>query len=804
MADELTENSSRRRRHRRQKKAQELARPAALCVFALLITLGPLVFGSVDRIVQISLTALLGVGMLLVPPRILSLPSWLNRVLIVFVAIMVIKELAPAGLFGKVAWRETLVGAYGLDLGWMHHPEAGRAVDGWLAGAIGLGFVAWVRTLAMEREDRTRLAWIMLISAAIVAAISFATAKGGPTGDITTQKMIYGLRYTQGYFGFGPFPNRNHSACYFAMAALIGAGCLARSGERKHFGLLATAGVMLALILFALLRTQSRGGIVALGVGMAIFLGVVLLKLRSRQALAVTIAVGLLVGGLGLLAGGKTLKRFAGTGLPTDDSAAARVEVWKNATVMWRDAPMFGHGLGVFASVFPMYQNMEMEEVRVKHPESSVLQWLNELGLVPVMLAAIALLAFSLPHFGSLFERRSSFFIRAAAFGAAAGLLAHAVIDVPAHRWGTLGFALAALALACPAAAEARSAPRRSAIMPLGIAAFWLMPLWFEKPAWSTFQLDREIASLSIPPGPPLSEIDVMLRGFPLNPQLHFARGERLLKTGALPPSRWQNELRIATRLVPNSWEICARSARLCRSVQPSLAMHYWQLAIERATRQRVDIFGRAVKDTAGFPGAADIWSAYAETHPDLALLFSEGLPDDAGRHYYDLWWRQRGSQATDISEAEAAAFVRVAARWGSAEQLASWMERHPKRSKEDFRGWAYLLHAWGSDDKAWEILQREMPEPVFPTGQFRQKREELGFLWRHNPEDIVNARNYAQLLNEADEREESEKVILAVAVRADAPKWFLEKAAHQLAKKKDFAKAVELALRQPALTTKE
>jgi len=797
MADELTENSPRRRRHRRQKKVQELVRPAALCVFAVLITLGPLVFGSVDRIVQISLTALLGLGMLLVPPRIFSLPPWLNRVLIAFVAIMVLKELAPAGLFGKVEWRTTLEGAYGLDVGWMHHPEPGRAIDGWLAGAIGLGFLAWVRTLAMEREDRTRLAWIMLISAAIVAALSFATAGG-------VQKMIYGLRYTQGYFGFGPFPNRNHSACYFAMAALIGAGCLARSGERKHFGLLATAGVMLALILFALLRTQSRGGIVALGVGLAIFLGVVLLKLRSKQALAVTIAAGLLVGGLGLLAGGKTLKRFADTGLPEDDSASARVEVWKNATVMWRDAPLFGHGLGVFVSVFPMYQDMKMEEVRVKHPESSVLQWLNELGLVPVVLGAIVFLAFSLPHFGSLFERRSSFFIRAAAFGAAAGLLAHAVFDVPAHRWGTVGFALAALALACPAAAEAHIASRRAAAVPLGVATFWLLPLWLEKPAWSTFQLDRAIAGLSIPPGLPLEEIDTTLRAFPLNAQLHFARGERLLRTGALPPSRWQNEFRIATRLVPNSWEICVRAAKLCRPVQPSLAMHYWQMAIERATRQRVDVFGRAVQDTAGFPGAADTWSAYAETHPDLALLFSEGLSDEAGRHYYELWWRQRGAQATDISEAEAAAFVRVAARWGSAEQLDSWMQRHPKRAKEHFRGWAYLLHTWGNDEKAWEILQREMPEPGFPAGQLRQKREELGFLWRHNPEDIVNARTYAQLLDSAGEQEESENVIRTVAARADAPKWFLEKAAHQLARKKDFAKAVEFALRQPALTTKE
>lgn len=796
MADELSPDSSRRRRHRRHEKQRDYARLGALVVFALLITLGPLAFGAVDRMVQIALTALLGAGMILVPPRILTLPPWLNRVLIALLVIVVLKELAPARWFGAVEWRATLEQAYGLALPWTHHPEPGRAFDGWLTGAIALGFVAWVRTLAVEREDRTRLAWIMFLGAVVVAAVSFATAGAA-------NFMIHGLRFTPGWFGFGPFPNRNHSACFFAMAALIGAGVLARSGERKHFGLLATSAVMLGVLLLALLRTHSRGGILALGAGLAVFLGVVLLKLRNRQALAVAVASAMLVGGLGLLAGGKTLQRFAGTGLPADDSAAARVLVWKNATVMWRDAPLLGHGLGAFASVFPMYQEIVMEEVRVKHPESSLLQWLNELGLVPVLLAGLALLAFSLPHFGALFERRSSFFIRAAAFGAVTTLVTHAVFDVPAHRWGSAGFALAALALACPAVPESRSAGRLAATVPLGIAAFWLLPLWLEKPTWSTFQLDRVLASQPIPPGLPLRDIETSLGSFPLNAQLHFARGERLLRTGALPPSRWQQEFRIATRLVPNSWEMCARAARLCRSVQPSLALHYWQLAIERAVRQRVDIFGRAVAETRGLPGADATWAGYVETHTDLALLLSEGMSGEEGRRYFELWWRERGSKVVDISEAEAAAFMRLAPRWASPEQFATWMQRNPSRSSADFRGWAAVLHAWGEHEKAWEILRREMPEPEYPSALSRLKREDLSFLWRHNPEDIVNARSYAQLLDHAGEHEESERVIQAVAARPDAPKWFLEKAAHQLAKKKDFVKAVELALRTPALTTK-
>jgi hypothetical protein len=45
------------------------------------------------------------------------------------------------------------------------------------------------------------------------------------------------------------------------------------------------------------------------------------------------------------------------------------------------------------------------------------------------------------------------------------------------------------------------------------------------------------------------------------------------------------------------------------------------------------------------------------------------------------------------------------------------------------------------------------------------------------------------------------EEVILGVANRENAPKWFLEKAAHILARKREYARAVEFVLRAQATT---
>jgi O-antigen ligase len=321
----------------------------------LLVTLGPLAFGAVDTAVQIVVTLMLGIGLAAYPPRMIPLPNWVWRVLLALMLILILKEVAPAGLFGKTAWRTSLTQNYGLALPWMHHPELGRAVDGWLAAVVAITWFAWVRTLAIEREDREKLAWTMLFAAAIVALVSFATQGLGPA-------MIYGLRPTAGWRGYGPFPNRNHTACFLAIGVVVGSGVLVHAASKKQFGLLAAGCVAAGVALMGLLRTQSRGGLVALAVGAAVYLVLIVMKQRSGKSIAIGAAVLVLVGTVSLVAGAKTLGRFGAANVTGDVSVATRVDVWHNALAMWRDAPLLGHGLGAFQSIFPMYQQLNLTE----------------------------------------------------------------------------------------------------------------------------------------------------------------------------------------------------------------------------------------------------------------------------------------------------------------------------------------------------------------------------------------------------------------------------------------------------------
>ncbi len=764
---------------------------AALGIFAVLVSAGPLLFGAVDRLVQIALVALLAVGVMLVPPAIVPLSRWGNRLLIALLALLAFKELAPAEWFGATAWRTLLTRDFALALPPTHHPEPARALDAWLAATVGVVWFLWVRRLAAERGQRVILAWSLFGAAALVAAVSFIT-RGWDA------QAIYGLRFTPGWRGFGPFPNRNHTGDLLAMGAVFGAGCVVWAGSRKKWPLTVGGGLLLGLVLVALLTTESRGGLVALGLGLLVFFALVQLRLRNRKTLAVAAGAALVLGALGLAFGGPVLARFHSV-QGGAVSNAMRLRIWQDVFLMWKDAPLLGHGVDSFAQIFPFYQTFELENGVVLHPESSWRQWLVELGLIPVALGAVALAMFTANHLRESFRGRG-FFFRAAGFAAAAALLGHAVFDVPAHRWGTAGFALAALALACPMRLEGARifAPRKTALVPLAVALFWTLPFLIEGPAWSPLTLSRVLARQGLAGDVPLAQLENMARFFPLNSDLNQTLGLRELAVfGRNEPGAWQRHFKVASALLPGSWTLPATQARAVFSLSPKLALGYWQQAVGRGALHRDEVYRMAVRETAASPIAAVSWGRYAEENPRLLLAYAESVPEAQARYYYARWWKDRALTA-DLDPGETAAFYQNAARWTGRAQFGEWMRRRADWRERDHREWARLLHAWSDETPAWELLAAHTPEPDFPALAANLAREPLEAKWRIAPTNYVNAQQLAAVRARDGEMVLGEDIVLAVAAREDAPWWFVQKAAHILARRARTGEAVALLLKTP------
>ncbi len=761
----------------------------ALGVFALLAVLAPVLFGAVDRLPQIILLGLLGIGILAQPPAVVPLSRWGNRLAIAFFALLLVKEFGPAKWFGQTLWHTALTRELALDLPFTHNPEPARALDALLTGVVAIVWFLWVRRLAAERENRPALAWSLFAAVAIVAAVSFAMREPDP-------KAIFGLRYTPGWSGFGPFPNRNHSADLFAMGAVLGCGCLTWAALQKKWFTLVGGGLLLGLIVLALLTTESRGGLMALGLGLLMYVALCLCKLRSRRAVGVSVAAALVFAAIALSFGSSVFARFQSHS--GDVSSFTRIEIWRDTIAMWKDAPLLGHGLNTFTQIFPLYEHLKLDNQVVLHPESSWLQWLTELGAIALLLAMVAGVLFFGTHIRESFYRNRSFFLRAGGFAAGFALLGHSFFDVPGHRWGTAGFALAALAIACPMRIEGRRVieSRRTAFVPLGVAILWVLPLIWYVPDWSPLTLFRVLARSTVPGTVPLAELETTLRYFPLEPELHQRAGLAQLQVfGLTKPGVWQREFAIAARLTPSSWYLSSAQARACQRISPALAIGYWQQAIERGSDHREEIFRTAVEATSGSPLAAAVWGRYATDHPDLLLRYAQIALEPQGAYYYALWWKDRALSA-DLSPDEIREFYDLAPRWGSRVQFDEWMLRRAKWQTRDFRQWAALLHTWGDAERAWQLLSNAVPEPDFPRAAPGSDREQMESRWRLAPQNFVNAQQLALARYQTGETFQSDELILAVAEGSAAPSWFGKKAAYILARHGRTGEAVARLLR--------
>lgn len=758
----------------------------SLGIFALITISAPLAFGAVDRSFQILLTALLAAGVFLTPP---DLPIVEKRALQfagALALILVGKEFLPYQLFGPVHWRSVLGGELGLPLPWSHHPEPARALDGMLVALVAVIWLVWVRGLASSHENRLIIAWVLFLSAAILATTCLVMPKGS---------LIYGIRTVPGWMGFGPFPNRNHTANFLAMGMLIGLGCCIHAARRKWFFTFLAGLLLLGVTFFSLIQSRSRGGLISCAIGLVFYALLALAWGRNRKTFALVGATSLAAFGVFMAFGAGLLARFSARGdLPTN----LRWGIWHDAATMWKDAPLFGHGIGSFAQIFPIYQTVPLESQVVLHPESSWWQWLDEFGLIPVAALALFLFWFLGKHLKEAFAKKHGFLPQAALFAAVLTMIAHCFWDVPAHRWATAGFALATLALACPLNnSNVRPSGKWLAAIPIGVCLFWAWPLGFSGPSFSPTTLAKLLERLEFTPASVLSrEIQSEADLFALTPELHQALGIRWLNSAKDSEKAWK-QFQIADLLRPASWSLPASQGMASQRVSPGMSLHFWTLAIERAGHRKAEVFVMAYRRTITLPMAESFWARYAETNPELLLTYARMLSDKEARFYYAQWVKAR-SGTDQLGEEELANFYSFAARFGDLGQFTQWMEQHPSREKADYLTWAELLHGWGDDLTAWRLLSTYVKDPVWPEATLSTRKEILEANWLKDPASAVNAQALADAYQRSGEKEACKQVILTSANQKDAPTWFLQKAAFIYAAENHPDQAVACILKIP------
>jgi O-antigen ligase len=347
--------------------------------------------------------------------------------------------------------------------------------------------------LFRKTAERNFLAYSL---AAVGVALSlFAVYQKARFGTV-----LYGRVPVESGTPFGPFVNHNHFAGYVEAAALVALGASIGLSRRASALALLLAGSSV-LIGIAHLLSHSRGGLLALGAGLATLAWLS----RGREAgegRPLVIAGGALAVAAFLLvfAPSSLFQRLASFGSPAgDDSIQFRVQLWSDSLGLWGSSPVVGTGLGTYSDAIPSYRSGP-DEIRAEYAESDWLQLLCEAGIIGLAIATI-LIASSLrvglkEARGETSERSRGVLHGAAA--AAVALSVHGFVDfnfrIPSNA---LLFAVI-LGVIAPAGAKlswegGRLLRHSAALLLVGLA--FAAAVWTLRLGWSD-ELNRRVNPL--------------------------------------------------------------------------------------------------------------------------------------------------------------------------------------------------------------------------------------------------------------------------------------------------------------------
>jgi O-antigen ligase len=264
------------------------------------------------------------------------------------------RPFVSAALLGLVLW------AFASSL-WAEDSAVAMSSALRLSQAILLVFIVYTALGALAHFRRLVGAYVM----GTLLAAGFGLASLGASGRLG-----------------GDAGNPNELAAFFLPAIMLCAFALL--GERRPLAVWATSVAGL-LLLFALLMTGSRGGLIGLSLALLVAI-VVAGRGRLRVAAAMLVVLGGVAAYYATTASPEQVERL---GSLQDDGGTGREDLWAIALAAARDRPVGGVGAGNFPVVEAQYAAQEVSIDRIdlvldkrKVVHNTYLGFLSELGLV--------------------------------------------------------------------------------------------------------------------------------------------------------------------------------------------------------------------------------------------------------------------------------------------------------------------------------------------------------------------------------------------------------------------------------------
>lgn len=686
----------------------------------------------------------LGAILVVMPPR-ASLGRWLNVTLAALVA-LALTAFLPARWFASPAWRGALTLDFGLALPATLSPQPWLSVEGVALLLAGLSWFYLMASMRWTAVERVRAGAVFAAGVVALAGVF-----------VTFYKLDVTVPFWLNARHFGPFPNRNQTADFLSVGALP---VLATAFRSWRAGWRWTAAGWLAgwlVVAVAVFNNFSRAGVGILFGGTAVYLVAEAVRAARRRRpplrevkpgdplpdrlvaiarwrrIALAASLLLMLASGFFLFGGDTLGRFrfdsaAGAESVVTDDFRARIR--HDAFTMVNASPWCGVGLGNFSPVMATYRRLSAGPVWLVHPESDWLWMAGEMGWgsVALVLAACVLLA----RRAWPFARGSDRALRTASALAVTLFALHGLVDVSAHRLGTVLCALFLVGLAMPGRGDDREnippswerwmagAFRGLGVAFVGVGALWLLESggWLTAPGLESATRLKSQANLRGHVGDfARADADASraLAWTPLDWELRFDRAAVRVCLRD-DPSRALDDFRRARYLEPFFGDHCLDEARLwAASDEPALAVN---AVLEACRRQpaRASFYLGGMRDVAAEGEAAfreRLWHALRHD-PALELAFMQSIDWDALRPVM-AEFMAANPDLQGLDDPGRRALFRLWAERGDPATLSAAMLAHPAWQPLGWRWWAQACAASDELEGACRVATRFAARPVVP-----------------------------------------------------------------------------------------
>jgi putative inorganic carbon (HCO3(-)) transporter len=309
----------------------------------------------------------------------------------------------------------------------------------WVAiSQLAAGLVAYYAIVNWS-TDRSRLWWA--VAAVIAAGLGLALI--APFGvDWFRERKTFLPAVLFEYFPLllpdSIHPNVMAGSLATLMPLSLALSLALPSAPRRKLGLRITLLVVYLMGAAILILTKSRGGYIALGVGLWLTLW---LSGRRRWAIGLALASALVVAGLLILAPADGAEELEPAQAALDASTwAFRQQVWRAGLQLVGDFPLTGVGIGTFNDVAATLYGFYAPDNPGAH--NLFLQAAVDLGILGLVsyLAILLLALWAAFRAYRRFDTRDDGLLRAVAIGGFAGMMAtiaHGLVD--SHTWGSKG-----------------------------------------------------------------------------------------------------------------------------------------------------------------------------------------------------------------------------------------------------------------------------------------------------------------------------------------------------------------------------